>query len=59
MKMNKVLAIIIVFSLLVVDWLAFHDIFEPHTLRDWLTLVSSILVFFYIAVSFSRRTQAS
>lgn len=59
MKMNKVLAIIIVFFLLVVDWLAFHDIFEPHTLRDWLTLVSSILVFFYIAVSFSRRTQAS
>jgi hypothetical protein len=53
------LAIIIVFLLLVVDWLAFHDIFEPHTLRDWLTLVSSILVFFYIAASFSKRTQAS
>jgi hypothetical protein len=30
--------------LIAVDWLAFHDIREPHTFRDYLTLVASILV---------------
>lgn len=32
--------------LLAVDWFAFHDIGEPHTFRDYLTLAASILVFF-------------
>jgi hypothetical protein len=32
--------------LLAVDWFAFHDIREPHTFRDYLTLVASMLVFF-------------
>jgi hypothetical protein len=32
--------------LLAVDWFAFHDIFEPHTFRDYLTLAASLLVFF-------------
>jgi hypothetical protein len=32
--------------LLAVDWFAFHDIREPHTVRDYLTLVASLLVFF-------------
>ena len=31
--------------LLAVDWLAFHDLREPHTVRDWLMLVASALVF--------------
>jgi hypothetical protein len=31
--------------LLAVDWFAFHDIREPHTFRDYLTLVASMLVF--------------
>ena len=34
--------------LLAVDWLAFHDIREPHTFRDYLTLVASMLVFFRV-----------
>ena len=32
--------------LLVVNWFAFHDFREPHTVRDYLTLLGSILVFF-------------
>ena len=30
--------------LLLADALAFHDLFEPHTVRDWLMLVASALV---------------
>jgi hypothetical protein len=33
------------FLFLAVDWLAFHDIREPHTFRDYLTLLASFLVF--------------
>jgi hypothetical protein len=29
--------------LLLADFLAFHDLFEPHTVRDWLMLAGSIL----------------
>ena len=30
--------------LLFVDFLAFHDLLEPHTVRDWLVLAASALV---------------
>ena len=33
-----------VILLAVADFLAFHDLFEPHTVRDWLMLVASGLV---------------
>ena len=29
--------------LLVADFLAFHDLLEPHSIRDWVMLVASIL----------------
>jgi hypothetical protein len=29
--------------LLLADFLAFHDLFEPHTVRDWLMLAGSAL----------------
>jgi hypothetical protein len=35
--------------LLVVNWLAFHDYLEPHTVRDWLTLLASVLVWIQFA----------
>lgn len=35
--------------LLVVNWLAFHDFREAHTVRDWLMLLASVLVFFQFA----------
>jgi len=27
--------------LLLSDFLAFHDLFEPHTVRDWMVLIAS------------------
>ena len=30
--------------LLLADALAFHDLIEPHTVRDWMMLVASVLV---------------
>jgi hypothetical protein len=30
--------------LVLADILAFHDVFEPHTVRDWMMLMGSILV---------------
>ena len=41
--------------LVVVNWLAFHDIWEAHTVRDWLMLVASILVLLQFARTFWRR----
>ena len=37
--------------LAVVVWLAFHDIAEAHTVRDWLTLLAAVLVWSSAAVS--------
>jgi hypothetical protein len=31
--------------LLFIDWLAFHDFLEAHTIRDWLMLVATGPVF--------------
>ena len=45
----SLLGIAIAVILLAVDFLAFHDVAEVHTLRDWLTLFASLLVFVYLA----------
>lgn len=42
--------------LLLVNWLAFHDVREAHTVRDWLTLGASILVFVHFAKSVRNQT---
>jgi hypothetical protein len=34
-----------------VVWLAFHDISEPHTVRDWLTLAGAVIVWLATALS--------
>ncbi len=49
MDLKKWLVVAIIVLLLALDFLSFHDIFEMHSLRDWLTLLLSILVFFYFA----------
>ncbi len=48
---DSVLMIVASLLLLFVDWLGFHDILEPHTVRDWLMLLASVLVF----VQFARE----
>jgi hypothetical protein len=42
---GRVTLFLAVILLLAVDWLMFHDLFEPHSVRDYLTLVASLLVF--------------
>lgn len=47
--------------LLGADFLAFHDLFEPHTVRDWLMLAGSALAVVALAggstrlLAFERR----
>jgi hypothetical protein len=41
--------------LLFVNWLAFHDFSEAHTVRDWLMLIASILVLLKFAKEFWDR----
>jgi hypothetical protein len=41
--------------LLFVNWLAFHDFREAHTVRDWLMLLASALVLLHFAREFWAR----
>jgi hypothetical protein len=47
-----------VIVLALADFLAFHDLFEPHTVTEWLMLVASVLVVVGLAggVAGFRRT---
>ncbi len=42
--------------LLAGNWLAFHDWREAHTVRDWLMLMASLLVFLRVARAFCHAT---
>ena len=44
--------------LVLVNWLAFHDIREAHTVRDWLMLIASTLVIVQFARIFWSRSLA-
>lgn len=46
-----------IFVLLALDWLTFHDFREAHTMRDYLTLFASILVFTYFAMELSKKRK--
>jgi hypothetical protein len=43
MKLSMIALAGAVTLLLLADFLAFHDLFEPHTVRDWLVLLASAL----------------
>jgi hypothetical protein len=54
------LAAPLVLAFLALDWLAFHDWREPHTVRDYLTLAASLLLFAYDGWDlFGARRQSS
>ncbi len=55
LNMDNLLMVTAGFLLLVVNWLAFHDFREAHSLRDWLMLVASALVFIQFARVFWQR----
>ncbi len=43
-----------VILLLLADALAFHDFFEPHTVRDWMVLAGSVLAVVSLAGGTAR-----
>ena len=55
LNIDILLMIVASLLLLAVDWLAFHDFGETHTVRDWLMLLASLLVFFQFAREFWNR----
>ena len=54
-KTDTLLILLASLLLLFVDWLAFHDLFQAHTVRDWLMLLASVLVFVQFARDFWNR----
>jgi hypothetical protein len=52
---KRLITVVTILVLLAVDWLTFHDLFEPHTVRDYLTLAASLLVFVYIGLDVLRK----
>jgi len=48
-KIDDLFITVATILLLFVNWLAFHDFREAHTVRDWMMLVASILVFIEFA----------
>ena len=59
MKWEWLLLITVVVLLALVDLLTFHDVFEPHSARDWMVLAASILAFTYVARVWIRRSKAA
>ncbi len=61
MKWSTLSLVGAVVLLLLADALAFHDVFEPHTVRDWLMLAGSMLVVVGLADRFEglRRMAGS
>jgi len=45
LNLNNLLVLTASLLLLLVNWLAFHDFRESHTVRDWLMLIASALIF--------------
>ncbi|CAN5731882.1 hypothetical protein BH10CHL1_BH10CHL1_06370 [soil metagenome] len=55
LKTNYLLMMAASLFLLAVDWLAFHDFREAHTVRYWLMLFASVIVFTQFARDFWQR----
>ena len=49
LKIDTLLMLVAASLLVAVNWLAFHDYLEPHTVRDWLMLLASVLVWVQLA----------
>lgn len=59
MKWSDVALAATVVLLLLADFLAFHDLFEPHTAKDWLVLAASILAVICLAGEAAGRLRAT
>jgi hypothetical protein len=56
LNIDNLLMIAASILLLFVNWLAFHDFREAHTVRDWMMLIASALVIVQFARIFWSRT---
>jgi hypothetical protein len=52
LSFNNLLLLLASLLLLFVNWLAFHDFHEAHTVRDWLMLTASVIVLLKFAIEF-------
>lgn len=57
LKTDRLLMSVASLLLVAVNWLAFHDFLEPHTVRDWLMLLASILVLLQFAREFWKQNS--
>jgi len=55
LNIDNLLVLVASLLLLAVNWLAFHDFRETHTVRDWLMLIASVLVFLKFAREFWKQ----
>ncbi len=55
LNLDNLIMIVASLLLLFVNWLAFHDFGEAHTVRDWLMLFASVLVLVQFARVFWNR----
>lgn len=59
LKMDTLLMLVAAILLLAVNWLAFHDYLEPHTVRDWLMLLASVLVWIQVGRMLWQRLSST
>jgi hypothetical protein len=59
MKWSMVALAAAALLLLLADGLAFHDLFEPHTVRDWMMLAASGLVLVALVGVVTSRVRVS
>ena len=55
LNLDNLLVLMTSLLLLFVNWLAFHDFREAHTVRDWLMLLASVLIFLKFVKEFWNR----
>ncbi len=55
LNLDNVIMIVASLLLLFVNWLAFHDISEAHSVRDWLVQLASVLMLVQFARAFWNR----
>ena len=58
MKWSMVALGAVVLLLLLADFLAFHDLFEPHTGTEWIVLAASVLAVIALAGESIARLRA-
>ncbi len=59
MKWSMAFVAVAVILLVLADLLTFHDLFEPHTVRDWLVLAASALLVVGLAGRFAGHFGTS